>query len=53
MALESKQQNHILKKARQLSEYIPNLVIMDGKLIVEANPLHLGIALVLEARKKC
>jgi len=42
-----------VKKARQLCQYIPNLLIYDAELSVSTKPMHLTVAIILEARRKC
>lgn len=42
----------VVSKAKQLCEFLPNILIYDSDLIVATNPLHLTFAVVLEARQR-
>lgn len=51
--LPATQKDHIVRNARKLCEYLPNLVIYEPAIIIETEPLHLAVAVILEARRKC
>jgi len=53
MALDKASISKTVKKARQLCEYMPNLIIYDAALTVQTNTMHLAVAIILEARRKC
>lgn len=53
LSIDEQKFAHLIKKVRQLCEYIPNLIIYDADLTVEAPQLHQAVAVILEARRKC
>ena len=53
MALNTEYKQKMIKKARQLCDYISNLIIYDPQLTIEVNTFHLCVAMILEARRKC
>ena len=51
--LEQDHKTQIIRHVRKLCEYLPNLVLSEPSLVIESEPLHLTVAIILEARRKC
>jgi len=50
--LDKNKLRKVISKSKQICEFLPNLVIYEGELSVNTDPLYLTIALILEARQK-
>lgn len=53
VSLAASKVKRVMTKSRQLCEILQNLTIYDASLSIGTPPLHLTIAIVLEARRKC